>query len=179
MSIDTQMLAMLLEEVTGHSVSHNLEEKIWTKIGMENDAYYMVDDTGMEWALGGLNATLRDYAKFGLLYLNQGSWKGQQIVPKEWVNASYSIDEPHLQPGDNNLSSNTWGYGYQWWVPGSPETDYLAAGIYNQYIYIDPETNVVIAKTSSNYKFNQERQYSKDAHVAIFRAIAKSTQGNL
>ena len=178
-SIDTQMLAMLLEEVTGKTVSQNLEEKIWTKIGMENDAYYMVDDTGMEWALGGLNATLRDYAKFGLLYLNKGAWNGKQIVPEDWVNASHSLKEPHLQPGDNELSSNTWGYGYQWWVPGFPETDYLAAGIYNQYIYIDPITNVVIAKTSSNYKFNQERQYSKDAHVAIFRAIAKAAQGNL
>ena len=178
-SIDTQMLAMLLEEVTGKTVSQNLEEKIWTKIGMENDAYYMVDDTGMEWALGGLNATLRDYAKFGLLYLNKGAWNGKQIVPEDWVNASHSLKEPHLQPGDNELSSNTWGYGYQWWVPGFPETDYLAAGIYNQYIYIDPITKVVIAKTSSNYKFNQERQYSKDAHVAIFRAIAKAAQGNL
>ena len=55
-----------------------------------------------------------------------------------------------------------------------PQQIILAAGIYNQYIYIDPITNVVIAKTSSNYKFNQEREHSKDAHVAMFRAIAKS-----
>jgi CubicO group peptidase (beta-lactamase class C family) len=156
-----------------------LQEKIWTKIGMENNAYYMVDDTGMEWALGGLNATLRDYAKFGLLYLNRGNWKGQQIVPQDWVDASHVATEPHLQPGNNSLSSSDWGYGYQWWIPGFPNTDYLAAGIYNQYIYIDPITNVVIAKTSSNYKFNEERQYSKDAHVAIFRAIAQSARENL
>ena len=65
---------------------------------MENDAYYMVDDTGMEWALGGLNATLRDYAKFGLLYLNKGAWNGKQIVPEDWVNASHSLKEPHLLP---------------------------------------------------------------------------------
>ena len=90
------------------------------------------------------------------------------------MQASYNPDGPHLQPGENSLSSSTWGYGYQWWVPGFPSSDYLAAGIYNQYIYIDPVTQVVIAKTSSNYKFNQERQYSKDAHVAMFRAIAKA-----
>jgi CubicO group peptidase (beta-lactamase class C family) len=172
-SIDTQMLAMLLEEVTGEPVAKNLEAKIWTKIGMEHDAYYMVDDTGAAWALGGLNATLRDYAKFGQLYLNNGKWDNQQIVPEDWVHASHKPDGPHLQPGENELSSSSWGYGYQWWVPGFPSSDYLAAGIYNQYIYIDPMTNVVIAKTSSNYKFNQERQYSKDAHVAMFRAIAK------
>ena len=173
-SIDTQMLAMLLEEVTGQPVAKYLEDKIWTKIGMEHDAYYMVDDTGAAWALGGLNATLRDYAKFGQLYLNNGQWNNEQIVPEDWVHASHKPDGPHLQPGENELSSSTWGYGYQWWVPGFPSTDYLAAGIYNQYIYIDPMTNVVIAKTSSNYKFNQEREHSKDAHVAMFRAIAKS-----
>ena len=49
---------------------------------MEHDAYYMVDDTGAAWALGGLNATLRDYAKFGQLYLNNGKWGNKQIVPK-------------------------------------------------------------------------------------------------
>ena len=178
-SIDTQMLAMLLQEVTGMSVTQNLQEKIWNKVGMENDAYYMIDDTGMEVALGGLNASVRDYAKFGLLYLNQGRWNGEQIVPKSWVKASHDADAPHLLPGENELSSNSWGYGYQWWIPGFPNTDYLAAGIYNQYIYIDPTTNVVIAKTSSNYKFNEERQYSKDAHVAIFRAIAQSAGESL
>ncbi|MDA8709610.1 beta-lactamase family protein [Gammaproteobacteria bacterium] len=178
-SIDTQMLAMLLEEVTGQPVAKNLEDKIWTKIGMEHDAYYMVDDTGVAWALGGLNATLRDYAKFGQLYLNNGQWNNEQIVPEDWVHASHKPDGPHLQPGENDLSSNTWGYGYQWWIPGFPSTDYLAAGIYNQYIYIDPITNVVIAKTSSNYKFNQEREYSKEAHVAMFRAIAQSVAESL
>lgn len=178
-SIDTQMLAMLLEEVTGQPVAKNLEDKIWTKIGMEHTAYYMVDDTGVAWALGGLNATLRDYAKFGQLYLNNGQWNNEQIVPEDWVHASHKPDGPHLQPGENDLSSNTWGYGYQWWIPGFPSTDYLAAGIYNQYIYIDPITNVVIAKTSSNYKFNQEREYSKEAHVAMFRAIAQSVAESL
>jgi len=173
-SIDTQMLAMLLEEVTGQPIAKTLEGKIWTKIGMEHDAYYMVDDTGMAWALGGLNATLRDYAKFGQLYLNNGKWNDQEIVPEQWVHASHLADEPHLQPGENDFSSSTWGYGYQWWVPGFPSSDYLAAGLYNQYIYIDPISNVVIAKTSSNYKFYQEIQYSKDAHVAMFRSIAKS-----
>ena len=52
--------------------------------------------------------------------------------------------------------------------------DYLASGIYNQHIFIDPKTNVVIAKTSSNYKFPQEKDRSKDEHVAIFRAISSA-----
>ena len=173
-SIDTQMLAMLLEEVTGKSVTENLKEDIWHKIGMEHDAYYMIDNTGMEVALGGLNASLRDYAKFGLLYLNRGFWEGESIVPAEWVDASHTIDEDHLMPGENLNSSSTWGYGYQWWIPGFPEDEYMASGIYNQHVFIDPINNVVIAKTSSNYKFPQEKDRSKDEHVAIFRAISSA-----
>ena len=173
-SIDTQMLAMLLEEVTGKTITDNLIDDIWHKIGMEHDAYYMVDNTGMEVALGGLNASLRDYAKFGLLYLNRGFWNGREIVPSEWVDASHRIDEDHLRPGENINSSSAWGYGYQWWIPGFPDDEYMASGIYNQHVFIDPKHDVVIAKTSSNYKFPQEKDRSKDEHVAIFRAISSA-----
>ena len=176
-SIDSQMLGMLIMEVTGKPLEDYLHEKIWNKIGMESDAYYLTDSVGDAMALGGLNATLRDYAKFGQLYLNKGSWEGRQIVPSEWVEASYFLDAPHVQPMAGELSANTWGYGFQWWVPGFPDTDYTAAGVYNQYIYIDPITNVVIAKTSSNYRFTSERQESKDAHISMFREIAKAANG--
>ena len=84
-SIDTQMLAMLLVEVTGKSVSQNLQEHIWSKINTEYDAYYTLDDAGMEVALGMLSASLRDFAKFGLLYLNRGKWNGKTVVPESWV----------------------------------------------------------------------------------------------
>jgi len=173
-SIDTQMLAMVLQEVSGKSVTESLQEHIWNKIGMQDDAYYMVDDSGMEVALGGLNATLRDYAKFGLLYLNRGDWNGEQVVPADWVDASHVTDEMHLVPGDNPNSSSDWGYGYQWWVPGFPSSEYTASGVYNQYIFIDPENRVVIAKTSSNHRFTEEKEESKAAHVSMFRAIASS-----
>ena len=175
-SIDTQMLAMLLVEVTGKSVSQNLQEHIWSKINTEYDAYYTLDDAGMEVALGMLSASLRDFAKFGLLYLNRGKWNGKTVVPESWVDASHTLEKDHLIPGDNPNSSDKWGYGYQWWIPGFPDTDYIASGIYNQYIYIDPLSRVVIAKTSSNYKFPQEKQFSKDSHVAIFRAIAAAVE---
>ena len=158
-SIDTQVLGFLLAEVTGVSVQDYLYEKIWNKIGMEQGAYYITDNLGVEMALGGLNATLRDYAKFGQLYLNDGNWMGEQVVPAEWVKASYNTDGPHLKPGEHDMSSSPWGYGLQWWVPGFPDTDYTASGVYNQYIYIDPLTNVVVAKTSSNHRYTAEKEY--------------------
>ena len=177
-SLDTQVLALIVESVTNMPLRDYLYKKIWSKIGTESDAYYITDNSGADMALGGLNATLRDYAKFGYLYLNNGSWMGEQIVPRQWVIDSHTPDAPHLMPdaGEKELSSNEWGYGYQWWVPGNPITDYTAHGIFNQFIYVDPESNVVIAKTSSNHRFRSEREYSKAAHIAMFRSITSHIQ---
>ena len=173
-SIDSQVLAMILESVTNMPLREYLYKKIWNKIGMENEAYYITDKTGMDLALGGLNATLRDYAKFGYLYLNNGNWLGEQIVPEQWVIDSHTPDASHLMPNaGDELSSSEWGYGYQWWVPGDPMTDYTAHGVYNQFVYVDPVSGVVIAKTSSNHRFRSEKDYSKAVHIAMFRAIAK------
>ena len=172
-SINTQVLGFLLQEVTNKSISEYLYEKIWNPLGMEDSAYFILDDVNDELALGGLNATLRDYAKFGLLYLQKGNWNGTQILSEKWIEDSHKTDGEHLIPGIRNSSSNPWGYGYQWWVPGFPDTDYIASGVYNQYIYIDPESEVVIAKTSSNYKYTSELQFSKDMHVAMFRSISQ------
>ncbi len=100
-SIDTQVLAMILESVTDMPLREYLSKKIWNKIGMESDAYYITDKGGVDMALGGLNATLRDYSKFGYLYLNNGNWFGEQIVPEDWVEKSHTPDAPHLMPNKN------------------------------------------------------------------------------
>ena len=175
-SLDTQVLGMILESVTDMPLREYLYKRIWSKIGTESDAYYIADKTGTDMALGGLNATLRDFSKFGQLYLNEGSWDGEQIVPKSWVLKSHTPDAPHLMPNAGDLSSSEWGYGYQWWVPGDPLTDFTAHGIFNQFIYVDPLSNVVIAKTSSNHRFRSEKEYSKAAHIAMFRSITKHIQ---
>ena len=175
-SLDTQVLGMILESVTDMPLREYLYKRIWSKLGTESDAYYIADKTGTDMALGGLNATLRDFSKFGQLYLNEGSWDGEQIVPKSWVLKSHTPDAPHLMPNAGDLSSSEWGYGYQWWVPGDPLTDFTAHGIFNQFIYVDPVSNVVIAKTSSNHRFRSEKEYSKAAHIAMFRSITEHIQ---
>ncbi len=174
-SIDTQVLGMLLVRVTGKSLSQYLQEKIWQPLGMEYPAYFITDDSGMELALGGLNVSLRDYAKLGQLYLNNGRWGDQQIVPEQWVRDSVTPDAPHLLPGDNPLSDSVWGYGYQWWIPTDPDGDFLAAGIYNQYIYIYPKHGLVIVKNTANHNYTSDKEPSKAMHVAFFREIARKT----
>ena len=77
-SINTQVLGMILTRATGMSLTDYLQEKLWEPLGMEHDAYWITDNQGMELALGGLNATMRDYAKFGQLFANGGVWQGIQ-----------------------------------------------------------------------------------------------------
>jgi CubicO group peptidase (beta-lactamase class C family) len=173
-SMNTQVLGMVLREAIGRDISSYLEEKIWKKIGMESDAYWLVDGDGMELAFGGLNVVLRDYARFGLLYLNGGKMMGQQIVPADWVSASVNPSAPHLLPGKRPTSDWVLGYGYQWWIPENPQGDFLAIGIYNQFIYISPKYNVVIAKTSAYAGYDLDGEAKELESIAFFRAIAES-----
>lgn len=181
-SMDTQVLGMVLASATGKSLSSYLEEKIWSRLGAESDAYWLLDGEGMEWAFGGLNMTLRDYGRFGRLYLQGGRWNGGQIVPAQWVRDSVTPDAPHLMPGGNPASESRLGYGYQWWIPeaegaegtGKPSSEFLALGVYGQYIYVSPDDDLVIVKTSADRDFQTDDYESDFETIAAFRAIAKS-----
>jgi CubicO group peptidase (beta-lactamase class C family) len=179
-SIDTQVLGMVLTRATGKSLTQSLSEKIWQPLGMEHQAFWLADDDDMELALGGLNVSLRDYAKLGWLYLNQGTWTDNQnnihqVVPKQWIIDSTKADAPHLVAGENNpASSSSFGYGYQWWLPLDAEDEFAAQGIYDQYIYIDPDQKLVIVKNSANYRFTDKSLNWRAKHYAMFRAISES-----
>ena len=172
-SINTHVLGMIIAKATGKSLSKYLEEKLWKPMGMEYNAYWLCDNQGMEVALGGLNITLRDYAKLGQLYLNKGNWHGVQIIPENWVIASITPDAPHLMPEKNKL-----GYGYQWWIPFGDEAEFMASGVYNQKIYINPTTKTVIVQNSANYRFNEKNNaYAKSFVILeLFRKIAHQNQ---
>ena len=173
-SINTHVLGMVLTKATGKSVTAYMQEKFWTPMGMQDDAYYVVDKNKMEGVLGLLNATLRDYAKMGSLYLNEGKFNGKQIVSADWVRSSVTPDAPHLMPGENNVSTNIYGYGYQWWIPASDEGEFMAQGVYNQNIYINPTTKTVIVKLSANDRYTDPNFLPSQSVVALefFRRIA-------
>ncbi|MFT7606623.1 MAG: CubicO group peptidase (beta-lactamase class C family), partial [Saprospiraceae bacterium] len=173
-SIDTQVLGMLLAKVTGKSLTENLQEKLWNPMGMEYPAEWITDNTGFELALGGLNITLRDYAKLGQLYLHNGRFNGKQLVSESWIKAATTPDANHLMPGEHDLSSHHFGYGYQWWIPQDDYGAFFAAGIYNQFIYIQPNKDLVIVKLSANHHFKKEGSVTKDIHMAMFKAMAEA-----
>ena len=170
-SINTHVLGMVLTQATGRSITDYMQEKLYNPMGMEHDGLWIIDGQGMEMALGGLNLTLRDFAKLGSLYLHDGTFNGQQIVPASWVADSRTMDQPHLLPG------NDFGYGYQWWMVGGDSGEFMAMGVYGQYIYINPETDTVIVKNSANPFYNDTSYIpsSDFSHLALFRALSAAT----
>ncbi len=168
-SSDTLVLGLVLEGATGMSPAQFLEQTIWQPAGMEYPAYWGADSQGHILAYGFLSASLRDYLRFGRLYLNQGQRDGEQIIPAAWVARSVNPQETHLQPGDNPQSHSTFGYGYQWWIPEDSQGDLMAIGIWGQYIYVHPGYGVVIAKTSADGNFDMQDHET----IEVFRTIAK------
>ncbi|MFK7836629.1 MAG: serine hydrolase domain-containing protein [Sulfitobacter sp.] len=164
-SIDTHVVGMVVRGATGRSVTELLSEKIIQPLGLEHTPYYLTDGVGTAFVLGGLNMTTRDYARMGQMFAQGGEWQEQQIVPADWVNASTIPSAP--------TKAGRVGYGYQWWIPvGAEQGEYMARGIYGQYIYIDTAREVVIATNAADRKFRESGVSTQN--IAIFRAIAES-----
>jgi len=171
-SVNTQFLGLIIERATGKNLSAYLEEKLWKPLGMEHDASWNVDSKKRkrEFASAGLNATARDFAKLGQLYVNKGKWNGKQIIDEEWVNTISSVD----------TMNRYGGYKNQWWsrtiyqtfndsleaiafkeqtsdlvslrkVGNSYRVSYRtgafsAIWFLNQYIYVNPRKKIVIVR---------------------------------
>jgi CubicO group peptidase (beta-lactamase class C family) len=175
MSLDSHVLGLLLRRVTGRNIADYFQEKLWQPIGAESDASWLTDLYGTEVTFCGLNATLRDYAKFGLLYLHEGNLNGKQIIPQSWIKESVLPDRPDLQAGATDFNEYAgFGYQYQWWIPPHPNTDgeFVALGHRGQFLYINPKHQVVIVKTSA-----AEESLTSEIRletIALLRAIVNS-----
>lgn len=169
LSINTEILGQVIKNATGRGLAEYMEEKLWSKLGADHDAYWTLsDDT--ELAMGGLSVSLRDYARFARLYLNDGNWEGEQILTEKWVKDSLDVSAEYSRPGANNDPYNEIGYGYQWWVPEGTQNEFMAIGVYGQWIYVNPSKQVIIVKTSADPNFTSKNYEPK--HVEFFRAIA-------
>ena len=167
-SSDSIALGLVLEAATGMPNEDYLATRLWQPMGAENSAYWNTGRIGSVLPFCCINATLRDYARFGLLFLEGGVRGDTQVLPNAWVEASTRPSAPRLEPGNNPDSSWTFGYGYHWWVPENPQDEFLAIGIWGQYIYVNPPRGIVIVKTSTDYDF----EIRDHETVEVFRAIA-------
>ncbi len=167
-SIDTHVIGMVIRGATGRDVPGLLAEKIIAPLGLEAAPYFLTDGRGVAFVLGGINMTARDYARFGLMIEQDGQWRGQEIVPADWIADSTRASAP-TAPGKI-------GYGYQWWIPvGAEAGEFMARGIYGQYLYIDQQRDVVIVTTGADRLFRDPGV--NDQNVAMFRAIARTPRG--
>jgi CubicO group peptidase (beta-lactamase class C family) len=149
-TVNTDTLGWVMRRATGQQVSEILTERLWSKLGVEQDAYFTVDSIGVEFAGGGLNLTLRDLARFGELMRLDGAFNGQQIVPGEVVaNVRRGSSQAHFALAGYALLPG-WSYRDMWWVSHNPHGAYTARGIHGQAIYVDPAAEMVIARFASH-----------------------------
>jgi CubicO group peptidase (beta-lactamase class C family) len=142
---DTQVLGFVLEAATGKSLADYAEEKLWRPLGAEHKAEWSIDrPRGNEKAYCCFFSNARDFARIGLLYLNQGVWQGDTLVSPDYVRAS-------LMPSglvDAKTGNTTDHYGYQWWLlpDYKGQSIFYARGILGQYIIAIPEKELVIVR---------------------------------
>ena len=164
-SIDTHVIGMIIRGATGRAIPDLIGEKIIAPLGLEADPYYLTDGNGVAFVLGGLNLTTRDYARFGQMILNGGTWNDQKIVPAEWIAESTSPSAP--------TDTGAFQYGYQWWMPPDAKPgEFFARGIYGQYMYFDTAANTVIVVTAADRGFREPG--INESNIELFRRIAQN-----
>ncbi|MGV9012358.1 MAG: serine hydrolase domain-containing protein [Flavobacteriales bacterium] len=149
-TVNADALGWIIARVTGKSVATLLSERIWSKLGMEQSAYYQVDGMGTPFAGGGFNAGLRDLARFGEMIRNNGKWNGEQVIPAQAVAdiEKGGSREAFAKSGHPELKG--WSYRDMWWITENAHRAFTARGVYGQTIYIDPTAEMVIVRMASH-----------------------------
>jgi CubicO group peptidase (beta-lactamase class C family) len=136
---ETNLIGVLVSGATGKPLAQYLQEKIWHPAGMESEATWLLGRTGHEIAGCCLQASTRDFARFGLFVLANGAAGDRQVVPPDWFAQATRKQKDIGAPGR--------GYGFQWWT--YDDGSVAAQGIFGQGIYIDPQRRLVIASNSN------------------------------
>ncbi len=175
-SSNADVLGWLVARISGQPLQNFLQENIWAKLGTEHDAYILVDRAFMPVATGGMNSTLRDAARFGLMIRDQGQYEGQQIIPSEWVNQSLNLSTRHIANMTKNVKYNSapWqAYHNMWWILDADAGEYCAVGIYGQVIYINRRADTVMAWFSSQAVASAARNPVFEAKLDAARSLAR------
>lgn len=129
---------------------------LFDRIGMHKTTFER-DNAGVPIGGSYLFATARDYARFGYLYLNQGCWEDQQLLPQAWVAASVEVSEPYKKR--RLFADETWVNGYMWWLnravpeqsvakpwPDLPDDFFTSVGHWGQYVAVFPSQDLVVVR---------------------------------
>jgi CubicO group peptidase (beta-lactamase class C family) len=148
-TINTDTLGWIISRVTGMELTELLSERLWSKMGMEQDAYMTVDGKGTPFAGGGLSAGLRDLGRIGLLMLNKGIVNGLQLFPKDVVERIREGGDrgAFAKAGYSTLKGGS--YKSMWWIFHNKHGAFAARGVHGQTIYVDPTAEMVIVRFAS------------------------------
>ncbi len=157
---ETNLIGVIVVRATGKPLAQYASEQIWHSYGMEADAYWMLDESGLEIAGCCISARLRDYARIGQFMLDGGAAGGEQVLPDGWI---AEATRPHRR-----LSESGNGYGYQWWtLPGG----FQAQGIFGQLIRVDPARDLVMVALG-NWPKASDRELRAGQEAFFQRVIA-------
>jgi CubicO group peptidase (beta-lactamase class C family) len=156
---NAQIVGIVVQRAVHQTLAAYLEEKIWRPVGMEADAFWVRDKLGRSLGRSLLNATLRDYARFGYFFMHGAIVDGKSILPDGWIE---DATRAHVQTGWDDI-----GYGYLWWT--NADHSYQAIGICGQMIFLDPHTDTVIVANSAWPEADWDPGY--DASRAFVNAV--------
>ena len=143
----TQLLAAIIEKATGKKVDQFAKEYLFQPLGIKQFEWTKYPGTDQPAAASGVRLRSRDLLKFGLLYNNNGSWNGKQIISKDWIEESF---QSHVQRPDGGA------YGYQFWLwqdtINNKSTSFIACvGNGDQRVFFDKTHHMVVVTTAGNY----------------------------
>ena len=173
LSGNTQILVFLLEKVTQKSVGQYAQEKLWSKIGAEKSAYWILDkEGGHEKGFTGVYATARDYAKMGRLYMNGGSVYGNKLLNPKYV---FNSITPAKLIGEDGKPLTE--YGYSWWLlEYKKQKVFYMRGILGQYVICLPQKNTIIVRLGRKRAEKSDGKHPDDVYFYIDEALKMVNQ---
>ncbi|RJX75132.1 class C beta-lactamase-related serine hydrolase [Vibrio sinensis] len=182
-SPNVDVIGWVIARVSGQPLNTFIADNIWSKLGVEHDAFFMTDMNYNPVATGGFNTTLRDFARVGLAMVNNGQYNGEQVFSEKWVKDSFNITEEEnahmlnsVYKDSNNevFDSHLEGYKNFLWVHDSNKNIATYRGVFGQFLYINQEKNLVIATFSSADSASNAARDSSKARIQAFESLARS-----
>ncbi|MCL1092387.1 serine hydrolase domain-containing protein [Shewanella kaireitica] len=162
-SSETDMLGQIMENVSGIGSAELFSQRVWSKLGAEEDAQCMVDREGACVVMGGFGTTLRDLGRWGQMLANGGQFNGKQIISTDWVEKVRSGNHENFEHYTGMLPKGA--YSAQFWVTDNERHITSALGYAGQQVYIDKDINLVIVRLSTWDK--PDYSYATDSYRAM------------
>ncbi|MCP5026790.1 MAG: AMP-binding protein [Actinomycetia bacterium] len=182
-SPNVDVIGWLIERVSGLPLHRFVQQHLWGALQTEHDAFFLTDLEYAPIATGGLNTTLRDAARFGVMALNDGRFSGSQVVPESYVNDTYALTEADkaawercvfADPQDPRYQPDIIGYRRFWWILDDTKGERIARGVHGQSVYVNKSANVVIATFASPVETSNSLRPSYKRKLRGSRRLAAS-----